>query len=1039
MRRKDFFMSLDRLNKSQHLFLVVVTIGFSITLVSYGMPMILQKGDIPTGCDTLRHLLIIHNVNIGLVVPEIDYGNIVLSPTLFLIKHFSLILFKFGIAYSFLLLIIILFCTGIIGMFFYLHHGIGLNRFISLLLSTIIYVANHGIIIWVYHGILQYLMGYSLLPWLLYGISSFKKKLELLVRNPNNTDISRVSRLLKTHAIALALLTYVFLTLSHIHMIITSSPLILSLFILDIYNIVKHNRQRIYIVAKYIVQYLIAVLILLIPYIAYLHLILSGLSSHYGEKLYYKELRSIAWHASPPTYAFALAEPTIFPISNNCIFLWLIAISITIVSFLLTLRGKQLMRDRILLVMFLAYLSMSMGLYVPYPFNMLNILLHRYVILYRIVGGPFRYLAMAAFTFSLILGITIERLTILYKRIIYRLIRIVMVILILCSSTSTLSFVLSSINVWEIPISSPETIPLLKDNYIYVVPSYKRALPQGINVTKFYSGAWSRVTTKPWPQNPPAIILAMKGYHVVIRTPLSPWIYWLMEMRGTDLISVLFYYMHIGQVLLCYNVSIPPSVLFPHERYFMKKQQYMKAVYRDKGIELLYNILLTNLTKSVKCIGTEHTTSYLREYRDIALVMASPLHYTLLAFCNFDYWKNVFPLFLDENLCNYAEDIVNLTRIYILDGSASILDLVYALSLSYKDIAIFDYKYKAIDGKYNFLYPRSWWYYTTPLYSINDVIFMIRKGDKLKIRFSIEKSGEYIIMIRALGTRRNLRLFIKLDDIIHESLDYAKTQSPIPMPVWMTHVVSVSEGIHEVTIQSSHKLYIDTVVLLPYSLYKKLLLKVIDLLSRSEVYLTYLPWEVTCSEINKTQFKGIGFEAKGIIRIDSLKHLLELLRSEHVTNSSLFLLIDKDRIVSIPSNNYAGNTRDINSNYSVIEANINDLNTTYLISDGVLFMFLRSKPVNVTKSRALYVLVYYQRYHPGCVLKTRGIIYHVRGLYGICNVYLLYEKPKGCIKAYYLTENYNMISMVLSAAFSLHLILNILLLIRQKIIKIILT
>ncbi len=891
---------------------LILTVFIVVTIIYYRPLTTCNNSNcIILGSDTLTQ---IHNY-VKLKIPElwiptVNYGISPINPIPGVIAYALLIktLWHFTNANMILtlyFLVVSLLALGSIGLYVFIKE-ISLSKTSNILLasftSVLMFTLNPGLWTNLYHGLIGYLMSYSICPWLL-----------VLTRRIifDAIECRKFMIIVKNVVLLIAVLL-----ISMIHPISSSLLLliILSYAILLAVQKIKFNLStRFYLIVLRLALVLVLSLALLTPFVLLVqqYVFENSPSPSYVTLIAetHRNVKDvIAWHAILPLYSLSFNDNTVLQLGYYSIVCTLIfAVVILITVLYLRERTAYRVETTTWLLLLLGFLSLSMGSKAPWPFNILNELFYHYIPLVRVVGAPFRFAMISGFCMSVIIGMVVlmyansretpKRSSYLAKNKSNKLrtkIYIVLTLVLIFASIFSLH-ISSLVLATQLPESYNKLVSYIANEKsyenVYVIPSSEWVVPYKLlnvsEVIRTFKGA----TVLPWPHNILGIILSLHDVPETLGSYLRPYFEYVVRYNLTDLLSMLMYYMGIKYIAIDGYVK-PTTPWLRAEATVLTRQVGVEPIAQFGDVKL-YKVLING--SSVQGHG------FMRIYNRYGIVAANILKFLPLSLID-NATLGVYPIIVDEVSLPYISKLLS-HAYYVLMDRAGFYDLILSELIHMPNTKLINPFQLNNLGKCTGICSIEairvgWGYSGKPYYSIFDGDLLVRKGSKFSLSIDLNEKGDYVVLIRVLV--RGEAGYIIVNNI-SKKIGYKVDIPDVYEPIWLQFKVNDTNKLH-INVIALNNLYIDCIVITPYRDYLDAVDAVIHKLQNTKVFFVITPYDLTSSNVKHVDLLGLGLLAQGDITLRNFwKNLGLNISSVYVISPSNSIILIPDKYMRLSS------------------------------------------------------------------------------------------------------------------------------------------
>jgi len=855
------------------------------------------------GGDTITQILNYVKLRIPeLWIAEANYGINPSTPSPGVVIYALIIKFFYfvtnnSMVLTFYLILLLFFWIGSVGLVRYLVElfNDSDNTVFNLAIALLIYVLNPGIWVSLHHGIMDFLVSYSMISWAIFALYRMRSCfLEGAIKKRSSAIV------IIRYPVILALLSL----LSLVHVVgfaITATLIIMYFLFTIIHDLLFTRKLGLKITIRYllvIVLALIITLLLLLPYYLVLQSFTMKLapSNNYNELIKYSHRTPfvISWRSSTLLEAFATTKTRYLPFSTNTLLaLTTISGMILFASIILLSkipRNTTRIRDEILvwIVIFLVSVTLSLGTQAPFPLNVINLWMWTYNPLLVIVGGPFRMSENTGFSLVILTYFVLNYFTKRRKQLnfsnklekvnLLRLTAIFMVISLfilpviseLITSRKALTLKQDYYLVTDYIKETLNRGNGIKQSTIYIIPSTGWVIPYKlIEVDK----------ETPSPHNLLGYVLALNGVPETRGGYLKPYFEYVIRHNLTDLLSILMHYMNIKYVAVDGYVK-PPIPWLRGET---------NVIARQVGVEPLAEFGDIKLFKVNVGGETEVQKGFLKVYKHYIIVATNLLKFLPVVLVDRDI-LDAYPVVVDEISLPIISDILDNAYAVVIDR-AGFYDLVLSELIRNSNTILFN-PFELLDkgscvGRCSIDVMRvGWGYIGKPYYSLYDGVLHLKSNSIYMLDLNVPKGKGYVVMVRVLV--RGHSGFIKVNSHKKEMATEIREVS-FYEPIWLIFPIKESEV--KISVNASKDVYLDCIVIAPLEEHYKALNETISKLRRTTTYMVLMPYNLQAEYTKKINILGLGVIAQGNLALDNSASLIS------GDDNRLYIIGNKDMIV----------------------------------------------------------------------------------------------------------------------------------------------
>jgi len=793
--------------------------------------------------------------------------------------------------------------VGSVGLHLFLttftcHHSIK-NKYksnigISSIVAVVIYVINPGLWINLYHGLIEYLLGYSITPWILLVtyklIKSLFKEKNLLKTTKHIIVAVILTLLMPTHPISFSVMTLVILSYAILHVSIEIS---------------KNREKNLLEISSKLAVVLSMTFMLLLPYF-YLYVAYSNLvspSADYVKIIMYthRDVKEIlGWHALSVLEALAKNDNMSVPLGLTITIILSMTFS-SILTLIIIFWKKFDTINRVetmkWLLLYIFFLTLSMGAKAPYPLDQLNLIMFKYIPLIRIVGCPCRFAMASGFCISVLVGIFILSIqnskdkSLSYLKFSFRLssasvkLTVILTLILATVIVGRLSVLTMSVEIPQQYYDLSKYLEKRDCGFVYIVPSTEWVIPSKLTNSNAIIEAFRGATVMPWPHNILAYVLSMKNVPVITGSYVKPYFDYIVKTRATDLLPLLFQYLNIRYIAV--DDYVEPTIKWLElEGEVFKKQALVHKLSSFGNISLFEVESLSN-----NAFIDQQTTVYKR----YGIVATNMLKLTLLSLSNHSI-LNVYPVILDEESLPTINELLK-NAYYAMIDKTGFYDILAADMIRNNDTIALNAFLMLENAKYSgecrIEATRLGWSYSgKPYYSIFDGVLKLGKGAILNILVNLPATDNYVVLIRFLT--RDFGGYVEVNEVSRK-IEFNANGLSLYVPRWFAFTIHDNNA--RIKVEAENDIYLDYIVIAPYSIYLRALNDVVEKLSRIRTYTVLTPTDINAERIRQLEFFGLGCIAQGELTINIPNYV-------KTTTKYLYLIMPKNGTVNVIQPSY---------------------------------------------------------------------------------------------------------------------------------------
>ncbi len=775
-------------------------------------------------------------------------------------------------------LIVLLLVIGSIGIYKLLEeikiHSSG-NILLATTASALVFTLNPGLWSNLYHGMITYLVSYSMCPWILVLA---RRTISDIIKHKTITIIIMRNIILLITILAISLT----------HPISSSLILLITLGYAIIYTFWAFWKNRSntdgknHLVTLNLIIVLVLSLILFIPFVLLIKEFMLGNSPSPSYITLIAETHRnvesiVSWHAILPIYSLSFNDNTVLQLGNlSIVYMLIFAIMISI-SIIYSCR-RTIYRTEIItwLLLLLPFLMLSMGSRAPIPFNVINKLLYTYIPLIRIVGAPFRFAMISGFCTSILVGITTLTYAEPRKHLRHKfhftittsnklnlpIYSVAIFVLILVFASIFLLQLSSLIITIRLPISYNDSASYIMSyggecKYAYVIPSTEWIVPHKLTnaskIIKMFKGA----TVLPWPHNILGYVLSMNGVSETTGSYLRPYFEYVARYNLTDLMSVLMYYMGVRYIAIDGYVETTAPWL-RDEASILTGQVGVKYSASFGDIKL-YELNIGG--------GDVLSRGCMRVYSSYSIIATNILKLLPLALIDKNI-INTYPIIVDEASLPYISELLDHAYFVLMD-KAGFYDLVLAELIHMPNTRILN-SFQLLnaghcDGECRIEAMRlGWGYIGKPYYSLYDGNMLLEKRARYTLTLDMSEDESYVVLVRVLAEGHSG--FVEVNGH-REEITTGVTGIPFYEPTWFIFHINGSKI--KISIEASKSIYLDCIAVTPLEEYYEAFNNVVSKLRRTTTYIALMPYNLHAESIKRVNMFGLGVIAQGTASLNN--------------------------------------------------------------------------------------------------------------------------------------------------------------------------